>query len=115
LKAAATRISLRQGDRIIDALPSRGTVTGTNAPNRTVDADLVSFGRNSNQNFHTWRHIDDIGMDRTRVQNAILDDVPADLAAGPHQRRITVDGVELEYRIFRFEDGTFNVGTIFDP
>lgn len=85
------------------------------APNRTIDADLVSFGRNPNQNFHTWRHIDDISMDRTRVQNAILDDVPADLAAGPHQRRITVDGVELEYRIFRFEDGTFNIGTIFDP
>jgi hypothetical protein len=27
---------LRQGDRIIDALPSRGTVTGTNAPNNGV-------------------------------------------------------------------------------
>jgi filamentous hemagglutinin len=36
---------LRQGDRIIDALPSRGTVTGTNAPNRTqlID-DLVADG-----------------------------------------------------------------------
>jgi hypothetical protein len=41
LKAAATRISLRQGDRIIDALPSRGTVTGTNATNRTVGGTNV--------------------------------------------------------------------------
>jgi len=54
-------------------------------------------------------------MDRARVQNSILDDVPANLATGPHQRRITVDGVELEYRIFKFDDGAFNVGTIFDP
>jgi hypothetical protein len=30
---------LRQGDRIIDALPSRGTVTGKNAPNRTLPSN----------------------------------------------------------------------------
>jgi filamentous hemagglutinin len=33
---------LRQGDRIIDALPSRGTVTGTNAPNRGVPPRFVT-------------------------------------------------------------------------
>lgn len=97
-----------------NALVSRGVGLGKAVPNRTVNVDDVSFGRNPNQEYHTWRHIDDIGMDRTTVQNSILDDIPADLPAGPHRRTITVDNTQIEYRIFKFDDGTFNVGSIFD-
>jgi len=77
-----------------------------------MSASEISFLQTENQ--HTWRHIDDIGMGRIRVQNSILDDIPSGLSAGPHRRRITVDGVELEYRIFKLDDGSFNVGSIFD-
>lgn len=103
------------GGEVITVLKKTdGSFSAGGVAKRIIDPDTVSFGRNANQQHHTWRHIDEIGMDRTRVQNSVLDDIPADLPSGPHRRRITVDGVELEYRIFKFDDGTFNVGTIFD-
>ena len=77
--------------------------------------DGVSFGRNANQDYHVWRHIEDeLGMSRQRVQDAVVADLPqvADLSFGLNVRFVTVDGVRLQYNAFRLPDGTVNIGRI---
>ena len=84
------------------------------APNRAVP-DGYSFGRYANQEYHTWRHvIDEMGMNRQSVQNAIIDDLPpaSDLSSGLNVRFVTVDGTRLQYNTFKFPDGTVNIGRI---
>lgn len=85
-----------------------------NAPNKGVP-DGVSFGRNANQDYHVWRHVEDeLGMSRQRVQDAVLADLPpvADLTDGLNVRFVNVDGVRLQYNAFKLPDGTVNIGRI---
>lgn len=75
----------------------------------------VSVGRNANQDYHVWRHVEDeFGMSRQRVQDAVVADLPpvADLSDGLNIRFVNVDGVRLQYNAFKLPDGTVNIGRI---
>ena len=75
----------------------------------------VTFGRNANQEHHTWRHVEkELGMDRTMVQNAIVADMPpiSSIPTGLNVRYVTVDGIKLQYNFYKFPDGTVNIGRI---
>ncbi|PRD40391.1 hypothetical protein C5748_27270, partial [Phyllobacterium phragmitis] len=77
--------------------------------------DGVSFGRNANQDYHVWRHVEDeLGMSRQRVQDAVVADLlPAgNLSSGLNVRFVTIDGVRLQYNAFKLPDGTINIGRI---
>ena len=80
-----------------------------------VVPDNVYFGRNANQDYHVWRHVEDeLGMSRLRVQDAVVADLPpvAGLSDGLNVRFVTVDGVRLQYNVFKLPDGTVNIGRI---
>jgi len=77
--------------------------------------DGVSFGRNSNQDHHVWRHVEDeLGMNRQDVQRAVVADLPpiTNLSNGLNVRYVTVGGVRLQYNAFKLPDGTVNIGRI---
>lgn len=83
--------------------------------------DDVSFGNDSNQDYHTFRHIEqEYGLNRETVKRAVLDDIK-----GQHQnmqvgkvfsREITVNGQRLQYNAFRVlrgpNAGKINIGRI---
>ncbi|WP_147440272.1 hypothetical protein [Notoacmeibacter ruber] len=82
---------------------------------RATIPDGVSFGRNTNQDYHVWRHVEDeLGMSRQRVQDAVVTDLPpvADLSDGLNVRFVNIDGVRLQYNTFKLPDGTVNIGRI---
>ena len=76
----------------------------------------ILFGQNANQNYHTFRHIDEMGMDRASVQKAIELDARMNLKNiiehEPYNRIIDVDGQQLQYTIFKINKHTYNVGRI---
>ena len=68
-----------------------------------------------NQVSHTFRHIDEIGLERAVIQLAILqflDPVQSALPLGLSVGRVDVKGVRLEFRAYKFIDGSINVGRI---
>ncbi|WP_413614876.1 hemagglutinin repeat-containing protein [Halomonas cupida] len=87
---------------------------GSDATNKRLP-EGVSFGRNANQDYHVWRHVEDeLGMSRQRVQDAVVADLPpvSNLSSGLNVRFVTVDGVRLQYNAFKLPDGTVNIGRI---
>lgn len=78
---------------------------------------VVTFGRNPNQVSHTFRHIKEIGMNTasaSRVISADLAKAAKSVAAGTSVTRTVVIGsIRVEYRAYKFSDGTMNVGSIF--
>jgi hypothetical protein len=78
----------------------------------------VVFGQDANQISHTFRHPDELGLDRTEVMDAIRADLQPYL---PLSRRpgdallvgnVTVDGIELQYHAYSVNEGLVNVGRI---
>ena len=89
-------------------------VANTNATyNRNIE-----FGNNHNATYHAFRHTDKLGLDRSVVKKAVLQDALAlkDIPIGTHLNRIiNVNGVKLQYTIYgRSVDGNliYNVGRI---
>jgi hypothetical protein len=76
----------------------------------------VHFGQVENQVYHTFRHIDEMGLDRNIVQKAIK----TDLAKVSNQiqtettlsRTIEVNGQKLQYNLYKFKNGEINIGRI---
>jgi hypothetical protein len=63
--------------------------------------------------YHTWRHIDNAGIDRSTIQNMIESDLEKQQAQpGLNIRNFTVRGQQWQYNAFKFNDGTINVGRI---
>ena len=56
-------------------VPSTSGNSATGMPPNGDDDSKISFGENSNQLHHTWRHVDKIGLPRNQVQNVILKDI----------------------------------------
>lgn len=79
----------------------------------------VSFGRNGNQLFHTFRHVEDAGLNREAVRRAVQTDLRVSAsrieAGKPFNQTISVDGTQVTYTAFRLEDGSINVGRITLP
>jgi hypothetical protein len=79
---------------------------------------VIRFGNNPNQDYHTFRHIVDAGMDRAAVQAAIEADLAANtsaITAGLNARSITVAGQQITYHAFKLPSGVINVGRITLP
>jgi RHS repeat-associated protein len=123
---AATTGDAVLGGIDIASMGSRGAVADTaegaiNMASRTTRTtartipDGVQFGKGANQDFHTWRHVvDELGMDKQRVQNAILDDLPSasSLPDGLNIRFVMVDNVRLQYNAYKLPNGIVNIGRI---
>ena len=76
----------------------------------------IQFGNNPNQVEHAFRHIDEMGLDRDAVQEAIeahLPTVASQLTPGqPLNQIIQVDGQRIQYTAYQLGDGVINVGRI---
>ncbi|RYC32511.1 DUF1073 domain-containing protein [Lichenibacterium minor] len=75
----------------------------------------IRFGANPNQTFHAYRHTDDLGLDRVRVEEAIRNHLISNLGTlqdGLIQGSVIVDGQKLEYNAFKLPNGDINVGRI---
>ena len=74
------------------------------------------FGRNSNQIYHTFRHVDDLGISRYLVHNSIVTDlknISSTIKVGQAiNRTIIVEGQELQYTVFKLNNNELNVGRI---
>jgi hypothetical protein len=80
----------------------------------SIGDKTVTFGRNANSEYHTIRHVrDELNLNPNEVRSAILNDIPSNLSYGANNGlKIEVGGVKLEYNVFKFPDGTYNVGRI---
>ncbi len=76
----------------------------------------VQFGRVANQISHTFRHVDELGLDREAVRAAVqqsLQTVASQLTAGKALNKIIeVSGVRLQYTAYQLPNGVVNVGRI---
>ena len=76
----------------------------------------VQFGKDSHQIYHTFRHTDMLGLNRTVVKSAIeahLTKISSQIAPGkPVNQIIEVSGQRIQYTAFKLEDGTINIGRI---
>lgn len=76
----------------------------------------IYFGQNPNQTYHTFRHKDKLGLSRTQVKMAILDDLKhISTTVQPEtsiNRVICVNGKNLQYTAYRFSNNNINVGRI---
>jgi hypothetical protein len=81
-----------------------------------VGGGKIRFGKDPNQVYHTFRHVEGMGMDRNIVQNAVLQDfepICSQVISGkPFIRIINVNGQRLQYTAYRLQDGTYNIGRI---
>jgi len=77
---------------------------------------LVQFGKTENQVYHTFRHIEKMGLNKTVVQNAIMkhfQTVYKEIKEGQSLNKvITVQGQQIQYSAYRLSDGTINIGRI---
>ncbi|SDB88764.1 hypothetical protein [Acinetobacter boissieri] len=103
-KALATELNQKQQ-----------TATAT-PPHNPDDKDKVIFGQNSNQSYHTWRHVDKLGLDRTKVEGVIRTDLNKNITnvktGQLYNGNVTVNGKALQYTAFRRADGVINIGRI---
>ncbi len=79
------------------------------------ERSTIRFGVDENQIYHTFRHVDELGLDRDAVSDAIQADLARQGPISPGAnitRKVSVGGVTLEYRAFGLADGTVNVGRI---
>ena len=76
------------------------------------------FGTNRRASNHAFRHIDALGLRRTIVMQAIVDDLLPRLPLAvprskiPHMGLVAVGAVRLRYHAFPLENGLVNVGRI---
>lgn len=79
----------------------------------------VQFGNNPNQVHHTFRHVDDMGLNRNMVRSSVINDLKriSNIPVGkPVNRIINVSGDKLQYTVFkRLENGEYiyNIGRIY--
>jgi len=75
----------------------------------------LRFGNNPNQEYHTFRHVEEAGISKQAAETAIRNDLAgkeASLSQGLTKGQVNVGGKTLEYNAFKLPDGTINVGRI---
>lgn len=78
-------------------------------------ASTVVFGNNPNQDYHTFRHVEEAGIDKNAAEQAIRQDLAgkeSSLPQGLTKGQVSVGGKTLEYNAYKLPDGTINVGRI---
>lgn len=90
-----------------------GTSSGSSSG--STSEGKVRFGNNRNQEYHTFRHVEEAGIDKGAAERAIRNDLAGSESALPRgliTRQVTVGGRTLRYNAFKLQDGTINVGRI---
>lgn len=99
------------GLRPLGGLGALGYINGSNGVKL-----LVQFGKTENQIYHTFRHVEKMGLDKTIVQSAIMkhfQTVYKEIKTGESLNKvITVQGQQIQYSAYRLSDGTINIGRI---
>ena len=73
----------------------------------------IKFGNNENQIYHVERHIkDNTKLDVQKVKEEIISNFKSQVDKTQWKYDINIDGYNIEYRIHRLQDGTYNIGTI---
>jgi hypothetical protein len=76
----------------------------------------IRFGANANQEYHTFRHIEALGLSREAVQAEVIADLASKAAKMQPGQTISgiilVNGQRLQYNAHRLENGTVNIGRI---
>ncbi len=89
---------------------------GAKVVSNNVEDIVVHFGQNPNQVNHAFRHIDELGLDRSLVQSSIeahFRTVSSNVVAKkPFNQIIDFNGLKIQYTAFKLSDGTFNIGRI---
>lgn len=96
---------------------------GTKSSFKKTDIDAtneeittVQFGKTKNQEYHTFRHTNDLGLNRELVQTSVeihLKTVSSQITTGkPFNQIIEIGGQKIQYTAFKFPDGTINIGRI---
>jgi RHS repeat-associated protein len=79
----------------------------------------IQFGRVENQITHTFRHLDEAGIDRQAVSDAITQDltpIKQSLPEGQlYKGTVDVNGTRIDYNAFKLPNGKINVGRITVP
>lgn len=79
---------------------------------------IIEFGNEPNSQYHAFRHIDEMGIDRGLVQDKVLkdlrtlDDIPN---LTPVNRTINVSGRRIQYTVYkRYQNGRniYNIGRV---
>lgn len=77
---------------------------------------LIVFGQNENQTYHAFRHIDELGLSRDVVSQAIVTDFSrkyTQVVTGiPFNQIIEVGGKHLQYTVYKLTNGKYNIGRI---
>ncbi|HEY0199868.1 MAG TPA: RHS repeat-associated core domain-containing protein [Rhodanobacter sp.] len=80
------------------------------------EAELaVSIGKNENQISHAFRYVDNLGLDRGAVTDAIqsqLSTARDEIVPGLNKFSTEIDGVGVDYHAYQLPDGSVNVGRI---
>ena len=87
----------------------------TEEESAATDVSQVKFGSNANQAYHTFRHVEEAGIDTQAAENAIRNDLAGkgfSLPQGRTTGQVYVQGRVLQYNAYKFPDGTINVGRI---
>jgi len=81
-----------------------------------ANSGLVQFGKDANQNYHAFRHVEELGLNKTAVENAVktdLQNISSTMVSGkPYDQIISVSGIKLQYTAYKLPDGTINIGRI---
>jgi hypothetical protein len=75
----------------------------------------IRFGNNPNQEYHTFRHLEEAGIDKQAAADAITKDLSGkaeSLPQGLTKGQVNVGGRTLDYNAYKLPDGTINVGRI---
>jgi hypothetical protein len=81
-----------------------------------VNQSSIQFGNNPNQEYHTFRHTDELGLNRFDVRSAI--ETNLQLQSGfievgrPFNQVIIVNGQNIQYIAYKLPGGTINIGRI---
>jgi hypothetical protein len=79
-------------------------------------SNIIQFGSNENQTYHSFRHVDAMGLDRTLVREAVINDISliADQIE-PGQTFIdvlSIEGHHLQYNAHLLPNGIINIRRI---
>ena len=105
-----------RGAAEFSALKLGGFVAGVKGLFSSGSKVLVQFGKNENQIYHAFRHIESMGLDQTVVKNAILKDITRISKTMPYGQSvnttINVSNQQIIYSSYKLSNGTINVGRI---
>lgn len=83
---------------------------------KITSGTTIQFGNNANQIYHVFRHIEDLGLDKNVVTQAVKNDFIKKstqvISGKPFNSVVEVGGHRLQYTAYKLPNGTYNIGRI---